>query len=244
MGYKLAKKGNGIFVVVGLVALAIFVIVGIYFSFAGDSSTYRSPIVGRAVGGAGCVIVPWCPADLNCDNKVNAFDLARLLGAWGKKPGTNHPADLNHDGVVNGADINLLIDDWGVCPPAPVCGNGEVEYEEQCDDGNTDQTDQCNDHCDLTYCGDGIVQSPNGQNLNEQCELPGTETCSDNCLFVVPGTQYSLSVTKSGTGLGTVTSSPEGIDCGLDCSENYNSGTVVTLSASASSGSTFTGWSD
>jgi uncharacterized repeat protein (TIGR02543 family) len=40
-----------------------------------------------------------------------------------------------------------------------------------------------------------------------------------------------------------VTSSPAGINCGSDCSETYNNNTVVTLTASASTGSTFTGWS-
>ncbi|MEW6417445.1 MAG: DNRLRE domain-containing protein [Nitrospirota bacterium] len=54
---------------------------------------------------------------------------------------------------------------------------------------------------------------------------------------------YNLSVTKTGTGTGTVTSSPAGINCGTDCSEAYNAGTVVTLTASPATGSTFTGWS-
>jgi hypothetical protein len=54
---------------------------------------------------------------------------------------------------------------------------------------------------------------------------------------------YTLTVTKAGTGSGTVTSSPAGISCGADCSETYNSGTVVTLSQTAAAGSTFAGWS-
>jgi hypothetical protein len=51
---------------------------------------------------------------------------------------------------------------------------------------------------------------------------------------------YTLNVLKSGVGAGTVTAS--GINCGADCTETYNSGTGVTLSATAASGSTFTGW--
>ncbi len=53
---------------------------------------------------------------------------------------------------------------------------------------------------------------------------------------------YALSVTKAGTGSGTVTSSPSGINCGPTCSANYTSGTAVTLTATAAAGSTFTGW--
>lgn len=54
---------------------------------------------------------------------------------------------------------------------------------------------------------------------------------------------YTLSVSKAGTGSGTVTSSPAGISCGADCSEPYSSGTSVILTATAASGSTFAGWS-
>lgn len=54
---------------------------------------------------------------------------------------------------------------------------------------------------------------------------------------------YTLKVTKSGTGGGTVSSNPTGINCGSDCTEDYTNGTVVTLTASAASGSTFSGWS-
>ena len=52
-----------------------------------------------------------------------------------------------------------------------------------------------------------------------------------------------LTVLKSGTGSGTVTSSPVGINCGSDCSESYDQGTSVTLTATPASGSTFGDWS-
>jgi hypothetical protein len=52
-----------------------------------------------------------------------------------------------------------------------------------------------------------------------------------------------LSVAKSGNGSGTVTSSVAGISCGASCSHGYPYGTTVTLTATPSTGSTFTGWS-
>ena len=61
--------------------------------------------------------------------------------------------------------------------------------------------------------------------------------------FDVQSQSYSLTVSKTGTGSGTVTSSPAGISCGATCSASYNSGTVVTLTASPAGGSTFAGWS-
>ena len=54
---------------------------------------------------------------------------------------------------------------------------------------------------------------------------------------------YELTVSKSGTGTGTVTSSPAGIECGTRCSADFAEGTVVRLSAPAAAGSTFEGWS-
>ncbi|MEJ0044958.1 MAG: hypothetical protein WDN04_01495 [Rhodospirillales bacterium] len=52
---------------------------------------------------------------------------------------------------------------------------------------------------------------------------------------------YSLSVTV--TGGGSVTSSPAGVTCSSGtCAGTFNSGTVVTLTAAAASGNTFTGW--
>ena len=54
---------------------------------------------------------------------------------------------------------------------------------------------------------------------------------------------FTLTVSRSGAGSGTVTSSPAGISCGSTCSASFNSGTSVTLTASVASGSVFAGWS-
>ncbi len=58
---------------------------------------------------------------------------------------------------------------------------------------------------------------------------------------------HVLTVNKAGTGFGTVTSSPAGINCGTDCTETYDQNTMVTLTATAaatpaSQDSTFAGW--
>ena len=51
---------------------------------------------------------------------------------------------------------------------------------------------------------------------------------------------YTLTVSKNGTGSGTVTAT--GINCGTDCSEAFIAGTSVSLTAAAAVSSTFTGW--
>jgi len=53
----------------------------------------------------------------------------------------------------------------------------------------------------------------------------------------------SLTVSRSGAGQGTVTSSPAGINCGSTCVAAFPSNSSVTLAASAVAGSVFAGWS-
>jgi uncharacterized protein (DUF2141 family) len=78
-------------------------------------------------------------------------------------------------------------------------------------------------------CSDGVVT----MNANKTC----------TATFNIEVVEYTLTVTKAGTGSGTVTSNPAGINCGAGCSEEYNQGTSVTLTATPDSGSAFTGWS-
>jgi hypothetical protein len=53
----------------------------------------------------------------------------------------------------------------------------------------------------------------------------------------------TLTVSKTGTGTGSVSSSPAGITCGGTCASSFDYGTVVTLTATPDAGSVFTGWS-
>lgn len=70
------------------------------------------------------------------------------------------------------------------------CGNGMVDSEtgEQCDDGNCDPTDMCNNDCRLPYCGDKVIQPP------ETCD--GGELCPPGC--GVPMSSSSSSSSSSG----------------------------------------------
>ena len=54
---------------------------------------------------------------------------------------------------------------------------------------------------------------------------------------------FAATVTKVGDGQGTVTANTGAINCGSTCQGRYTTGTQVTLSATPSSGSIFSGWS-
>jgi hypothetical protein len=58
-----------------------------------------------------------------------------------------------------------------------------------------------------------------------------------------PKPKFTLTVQREGSGSGSVTSDPAGIECGADCSEDYAEGTTVTLTATPAAGSSFKRWS-
>lgn len=53
---------------------------------------------------------------------------------------------------------------------------------------------------------------------------------------------HTLTISKTGSGTGTVTSSPAGINCGGDCSHDYTEGTNVQLDANPDPNHYFAGW--
>ncbi len=53
---------------------------------------------------------------------------------------------------------------------------------------------------------------------------------------------YQVSVNITGQGSGIITSSPAGINCGIDCTESFSNGTQVVLTATPNANSIFTGW--
>ena len=58
-----------------------------------------------------------------------------------------------------------------------------------------------------------------------------------------PPGSFQLQVKAAGSGSGTVSSAPSGINCGDTCSASFQQGTQVTLTATPGPNSTFAGWS-
>ena len=112
----------------------------------------------------------------------------------------------------------------------------------------------CGSDCSETYTqGASVTLTATPQSGATFSGWSGACTGTGTCTLAMSATRTvtaiftqitrALTVTKGGTGAGTVTSTPAGISCGTDCTEPYAQGTSVTLAAAASSGSTFAGWS-
>jgi len=81
---------------------------------------------------------------------------------------------------------------------ASSCGDGIVDAGEECDLGANmnGPYSTCSDQCTINFCGDGILQQPNGQGITEYCDDAGV--CSlDQSVFCSTQSQCTLA------GLGT-----------------------------------------
>lgn len=95
----------------------------------------------------------------------------------------------------------------------------------------------------LTYgAGFGYGVDPDRVPTTMIAEIADTDAAVPGCLTATGG-MIELAVTKTGSGDGTVTSAPSSIDCGAGCRTYFDSGTVVTLTATPGPFSQFTGWS-
>jgi type VI secretion system Hcp family effector len=112
----------------------------------------------------------------------------------------------------------------------------------------------CGASCIANYDAGTLVTLSASSDVNSvfagwsgDCAGPGECVVTMDAAKAVTATftpvQHALTVTLAGSGSGTVTSAPAGIDCGVSCTASYDSGTLVTLSAAPDANSTFAAWS-
>ena len=116
----------------------------------------------------------------------------------------------------------------------------------------------CGTACDadfLTRSAVTLTATPDGGSTFAGWSGGGCSGAASTCIVVMNGNQTvtatftapvsmsTLTVQKSGTGSGTVTSAPSGINCGNTCTATFPTGSTVTLTADPAGGSTFVGWS-
>jgi len=87
--------------------------------------------------------------------------------------------------------------------------------------------------------GSSFTGWANGCSGIGSCTLTMTGARSVAAIF---DREKGLTVAKTGTGSGSITSNPSGIDCGATCAHAFSHGASVTLTASPAADSTFIGW--
>ena len=172
-----------------------------------------------------------------------SFSAANLAGTWyvanrSDALSTNNPywswsmVTLDSGGRVIGGGYTNSFDNNGTITGGSftVSGTGSVQ-------GSVNK---------LENGATGIITFPHGKMAPNKTVvvMASSDSGSIGQMVAVKGVSApSLTVSKQGTGAGTVTSNPSGINCGATCSKSYIYGTSVTLTVTAATGSSFTGWS-
>ncbi|MGB2691825.1 MAG: hypothetical protein WBC96_04965, partial [Thermodesulfobacteriota bacterium] len=155
--------------------------------------------------------------------------------------------------TADSVTVNLVEDDMVVCTftntitrtlSVTVIGSGIVTSSPAGIDCGSDCTEDY-----VTGTSVTLTPTPNSGFMFDRWNLTGdcsdgsvTMTGNRNCtarFVAIP--MRTLTVTSSAGG--TVTSSPAGIDCGSDCTEDYEQGTVVALTPTPDTGFVFDSWS-
>ena len=163
--------------------------------------------------GGGCTGAGACSVTMNMSKMVNATFALNQYPLTVAKAGTGTgTVTSSPGGITCGADCTETVNHGALVTLAAAAS------------------------ADSTFAG----WSGGGCSGTGTCAVTVTAATTVTATFTVR--QFTLTVTRTGNGLGTVTGT--GIDCPGDCTEIVNAGTAVTLDAStaAGSGSSFTGW--
>jgi hypothetical protein len=137
-------------------------------------------------------------------------------------------------GLVCNLDPTCCAINWD-----STCRNLAVDLCSSCGGGSGDC---CTAHAGVS-CSDEACALAVCQDDSFCCEFEWDEACVTAALEVCSPSACprTLTVVVAGSGTGTVTGT--GIACPADCSGSYDLGAMVTITAAATGGSTFAGWS-
>jgi len=106
--------------------------------------------------------------------------------------GQTEQCDPGNSGPTMSCNSDCTLSSCGDVKVNPAAG-------ETCDNGvGNSTTGTCDPSCKKTFCGDGIIETPNGNSQNEQCEPTLDPTCTSSCTIGVGlGTAAYVSVVSS-----------------------------------------------
>ena len=160
---------------------------GVEYSQAQLLAIFRQPVAGNGLISLAHQLIA---AKLNVANGSDGSDIsdeiaaadALIAGRVVPPVGSGHLSPSSTSALVGKLDTfnntGECKSDCTVCPTK--CGDGIVQAGEQCDDGNSVDTDLCRNDCTVCppICGNGIVQT------GEECDDGNTidnDACSNTC---------------------------------------------------------------
>ncbi|HEU5061432.1 MAG TPA: lectin-like protein [Kofleriaceae bacterium] len=158
--------------------------------------------------GEPCAAAPLARMATDGGATTRSVPIGRAVAAW-LDPAMNHGLAVRSEGnptALHAAEssaggarllVTFHLPDDGLDDPGdePICGNGLVEADEECDDGDRDDDDACTG-CRIARCGDGVVRAG-----VEECDHDGSpdESCTAACLVCADPDAASTWVGESGT---------------------------------------------
>jgi len=204
---------------------------------------------------------------VNCGGTGCDYWMARDVGSG---PIASSPGDFNRDGkidlaVANGGGTNLSVllgyGNGGFQPAVPHTVGSDprgIAAEDFNRDGKDDLGVSGAGTCSLAIlagAGDGTFSQAvpyeygavsalvyGDFNKDGKMDLAGILGADTVRIFPNVNAFSALTVTRAGSGGGTVVSAPDGIDCGTGCTASFGRSSEVTLTAAPDSGSIFQGW--
>ncbi|MEO6029535.1 MAG: hypothetical protein ABIR79_21940 [Candidatus Binatia bacterium] len=118
------------------------------------------------------------------DASLHCYELKRAAGQPRFLPRTvTVTSALGTEQVVLRKPSRLCLATVPVVQP-PSCGDGRVDANEACDDGNTIPGDGCSATCRLESCGNGVLEG--GEQCDDGVANGQNQCCSDECRRVDP----------------------------------------------------------
>jgi hypothetical protein len=194
--------------------------------------------VDIAIGQDGNPVISFCSEQYQTDERLKVAKCNDITCTTSTVSTVDSDGDVGqHTSIAIGADglpvISYWAWSWGDLRVAK-CNNAD------CSSATINTVDSVGNVGWFTSIAIGADHNPVISYYDETNKDLKLALCSDPACTAPPALR-TLTVTRSGSGI--VSSDPDGINCGTDCSQQYDHGTVVTLTAQPDTGSAFAGWS-